>query len=124
MCMLNYLNGVMEMSKFIENVKNYLDVRNIRQTYVSLMTGWDKSKVSKVLSETIELKESEAEFLAEALGHDMAYFLTGSIDQYRDLESAGQLAFFAGTLTDDDKNIADKLVEMFRFYDALAMIEM
>ena len=39
--MLNDLIGVMEMSKFIENVKNYLDVRNIRQTYVALMTGWD-----------------------------------------------------------------------------------
>ena len=122
--MLNYLHGVMEMSKFIENVKNYLDVRNIRQTYVSLMTGWDRSRVSKVLSGTIELKESEAEFLAKALGHDMTYFLTGSVEQYRELEANGQLAFFAGTLEDEDKEIADKLVEMFRFYDALAMIEM
>ena len=48
------------MSKFIENVKNYLDVRNIRQTYVALMTGWDRSRVSKVLSGTIELKESKS----------------------------------------------------------------
>ena len=122
--MLNDLIGVMEMSKFIENVKNYLDVRNIRQTYVALMTGWDRSRVSKVLSGTIELKESEAEFLAKALGHDMTYFLTGSVEQYRELETNGQLAFFAGTLEDEDKKIADKLVEMFRFYDALAMIEM
>ena len=50
------------MSKFIDGVKNYLNVRNIRQTYVSLMTGWDKSRVSKVLNGTIELKESEANF--------------------------------------------------------------
>ena len=106
------------MSKFIESVKNYLNVRNIRQTYVSLMTGWDKSRVSKVLNGTIELKESEAEILAKALGHDMAYFLVSSV------EDNGQLAFFAGTIEEEDKKIADKLVEMFRFYDALAMIEM
>ena len=54
----------------------------------------------------------------------MTYFLTGSVEQYRELEANGQLAFFAGTLEDEDKKIADKLVEMFRFYDALAMIEM
>lgn len=112
------------MSKFIENVKNYLEVRNIRQTYVSLMTGWDKSKVSKVLNGTIELKETEAELLAKALGHDMTYFLAGSVEGYRKAEENGQLAFFAGTLREDDKKIADKLIEMFRFYDALAMMEM
>lgn len=112
------------MSKFIENVKTYLNTRNIRQTYVSLMTGWDKSRVSKVLNGTIELKESEAEFLAKALGHDMTYFLANSVEQYRESEDNGQLAFFAGTLKEEDKKIADKLVEMFRFYDALTMIEM
>lgn len=111
------------MSKFIENVRNYLNVRNIRQTYVSLMTGWDKSRVSKVLNGTIELKESEAEFLAKALGHDMTYFLVSSVDEYRENEDNGKLAFYAGTIEDDDKMIADKLVEMFRFYDALTMIE-
>lgn len=112
------------MSKFIESVRDYLNVRNIRQTYVSLMTGWDKSRVSKVLNGTIELKESEAEFLAKALGHDMTYFLDSSIEDYREDEGNGQLAFFAGTLEEDDIKIADKLVEMFRFYDALVMLEM
>lgn len=112
------------MSKFIESVKDYLDVRNIRQTYVSLMTGWDKSRVSKVLNGTIELKESEAEFLAKALGHDMTFFLASSVEEYREIDGNGQLAFFAGTLEEEDKKIADKLVEMFRFYDALTMIEM
>ena len=112
------------MSKFIENVKNYLNVRNIRQTYVSLMTGWDKSRVSKVLNGTIELKESEAEFLAKALGHDMTYFLGNFVEEYRENEDNEQLAFFAGKIEEDDKKIADKLVEMLRFYDALTMIEM
>ena len=112
------------MSKFIENVNKYLEIRNIRQTYVSLMTGWGKSKVSKILSGKIELKESEAEILANALGYDMSYFLNGSAVQYKELGENGQLAFFAGNLEDADKRIADKLVEMFRFYDALTMIEM
>lgn len=112
------------MSKFIDNVKNYLEVRKIKRNYVSVMTGWHPSKVSKVMNGIIELKESEAEFLAKALGHDMPYFLTGSVEEYQKMEANGQLAFFAGRLEDEDKKTADKLVEMFRFYDALAMIEM
>lgn len=112
------------MNQFIENVKNYLKVRNIRKTYVSLMTGWEKSRVSKVFNGTIELKESEAEFLAKTLGHDMTYFLADSVEKYREIEDNGQLAFFAVKLNEEGKRIADKLIEMFRFYDALAMGEM
>lgn len=54
----------------------------------------------------------------------MSYFLSDSSEQYNALEVNGQLAFFAGDLQDEDKKTADKLVEMFRFYDALTMIEM
>lgn len=53
----------------------------------------------------------------------MSYFLTDFSDQYKEQAVNGQLAFFAGTLNDEDKKTADKLVEMFRFYDALTMIE-
>ncbi len=112
------------MGKFIENVKTYLEVRNIRQTYVSLMTGWDKSRVSKLFSGAMELKQSEAEFLAKALGHEMSYFLADSTEQYKESEVNGTLAFYAGTLDDNDKKTADKLVEMFRFYDALVMLDL
>ena len=37
---------------------------------------------------------------------------------------SGQIAFFAENLQDDDKKTADKLVEMFRFYDALTSIDL
>ena len=54
----------------------------------------------------------------------MTYFLANSVEEYSEIQDNGQLAFFAGTLEEDDKKIADKLIEMFRFYDALTMIEM
>lgn len=112
------------MSQFIDNVKVYVKKRKIRQTYISLMTGWDKSKVSKLFSGSIELKETDAEHLARALGHDMVYFLTDFSEKKLESETNGKLAFFAGSLeNEDDKKTADKLVEMFRFYDALTMLE-
>ena len=33
----------------------------------------------------------------------------------------GAISFFAGHLSSDDKKTADKLIEMFRFYDALTI---
>ena len=73
---------------------------------------------------TCQINDSEAEFLAKALGHDMTYFLVNYVEEYRKIEDNKQLAFFAGTLEEGDKKIADKLVEMFRFYDALTTIGM
>lgn len=81
------------MRKFVENMKKYLENRKIRQTYVSLMTGWDKSRVSKILNGTIDLREAEAEFLSKALGYDMSYFLTDFSDQYKEPAVNGQLVF-------------------------------
>lgn len=112
------------MSKYIENVKRYLETRSIKQNYVALVTGWDKSKVSKVLKGTTELKQAEAEQLSEALGHDMVYFLEGTPAKFKAQVSSEHIAFFAGQLEKDDKIVADRLTEMFRFYDAIAHVDM
>ena len=109
------------MSKFISNIKKYLELRGIRQNYISLMTGWNKSKVSRILNGDVELKDSEMNLLAEALGHEVVYFLDDSVDKYNKTMGNSQVAFFAGQIEEDDKLIADKLIELFRFYDALTV---
>lgn len=112
------------MSKFIEGIRNYLEVRKIKQNYISLVTGWNKGKVSKILSGSTKLSQVDAEHLAEALGHNVAYFMEESDDKFQEQLGDSQMAFFAGTIGEDDKKAADKLVEMFRFYDSLTMINM
>ena len=38
------------MTKYIENVNMYLSVKKIKQTYISLKTGIDTKKLSRILT--------------------------------------------------------------------------
>ncbi len=107
------------MGNYIENVRLYLKERGIKQNYVELMTGWEKSRISRLLNGETDIKYDDMEQLAKALGQDVIFFL-GDKEQMRVKNKAhGSISFFAGHLSSDDKKTADKLIEMFRFYDAL-----
>lgn len=109
---------------FINNINEYLKQRKIKHNYIALMTGWDKSKISRLLSGKADLKWNDMEILAKALGHDIIYFMEDKFKMEDNENRSGQIAFFAGNLQDDDKKTADKLVEMFRFYDALTSLDL
>lgn len=118
------MNGVIEMNKFIDNVNTYLRDRHINNNYVSLMTGWEKSKVSRILSGESKLKYEDMEIIADALGRDVVFFMS-DIESLLASERIGneQIAFFAGQFTNEmDKQTANDLVDMFRFYDALTLL--
>lgn len=112
------------MSKFIENVNEYLKRRQIKNNYITLMTGWDKSKVSRILNSAVDLKLEEAELLADVLGHDLQFFLGDLKDMEMEEYQDEQIALFAGNLTHEDRMVAESLIEMFRFYDALTSVSL
>lgn len=107
------------MGNYIENVRLYLKDRGIKQNYIELMTGWEKSRISRLLNGETDIKYDDMEQLAEALGHDLVFFLGDSEQMLSKKNAHGSISFFAGHLSSDDKKTADKLIEMFRFYDAL-----
>lgn len=112
------------MSKFIDNVNKYLKQQRIRNNYITLMTGWDKSKVSRILNGSVDLRLEEAETLAEALGHEFQFFLSDIQTDSANMLLDGQIALFAGNLNSEDRKTAEKLIEMFRFYDALTSVSL
>lgn len=107
------------MSKFVENVKLYLEKRNIKDNYIALLTGWDKSKVSRIMNGNADLKSEEMELLANALGRDVQFFWGDKENMSLDHGKTSQLAFFAGKLSVEEREVADKIIELFKFYDAL-----
>lgn len=107
------------MSKFISNVKEYMRINHIKQNYIALMTGWDKSKVSRVLALENKPREDEMEALADAFGKTIEFFLSDeSLRQYS-LATDNGVKFFAGNLNENDTQVANKLLEMLRYYDAI-----
>lgn len=110
------------MNKFISNINEYLKSKGIKNSYVSLITGWDKSKVSRILSGEVDIKMDDADLLARALGKETGFFLRDE-DVISDINTPQQFAFYAGHLEQKDKIVAKRLQEMFRFYDSLTDLE-
>lgn len=112
------------MNIFIENLNEYLSEKKIKNAYISLMTGWDKSKVSRVLNGDVDIKMEDASTLATSLGKDISFFL-GNIETIKKEAAASEsFAFYAGHLDKEDQKVAANLLDMFRYYDALVNLEL
>lgn len=111
------------MNTFISNINLYLSERRIKQNYVSLMTGWSPSKVSRILSGKTDICDRDKQCIADALGQNVNFFMQDSGEMQIKKKLTNQLAFFAGDLSEDDKKTALKLVDMFRFYDSIVNLQ-
>ena len=56
------------MTKFISNVNKYLSEMKIKQTYLSMITGIDKNKMSRLLTGSQEESGTDMEKIARGLG--------------------------------------------------------
>lgn len=112
------------MNKFIENLNEYLSEKKLKNSYVSLITGWDKSKVSRILNGDVDIKMEDADMLASSLGKDVAFFLGDKEAIRQDAIGDDSFAFYAGHLDKKDQIIAGHLLDMFRYYDALVNLEL
>ena len=64
------------MTKFINNVNIYLSKMKIKQAYLSMVTGIDKNKMSRLLTGVQEESGTDMEKIAQGLGGPMSRFST------------------------------------------------
>ncbi|MBE5860016.1 MAG: helix-turn-helix transcriptional regulator [Butyrivibrio sp.] len=112
------------MNKYIDNINAFLGERKIKQKYVSLVTGWTASKVSRILSGESGISDADKNVLAEALGYDVEFFMGDPQNMKLEPSSNSQLSFFAGSLSSEDMKVAESLVDMFRFYDSIVNLQL
>ena len=84
------------MTKFINNVNKYLSEMKIKQTYLSMITGIDKNKISRILTGAQEESGTDMEKIARGLGKTVEFFLADTIyiPQIGTV-SANKIAFYA-----------------------------
>ena len=68
------------MTKFISNVNKYLSEMKIKQTYLSMITGIDKNKMSRLLTGSQEESGTDMEKIARGLGKNIEFFLADAIN--------------------------------------------
>lgn len=106
------------MTKYIENVNAYLSQMKIKQTYVSLKTGIDTKKLSRILTGVQDINSTDMEKIADALGQKMDFFLSDSFCVPKIDESASKkIAFYAGDPTVEQDRIAEKLEKLMENID-------
>ena len=106
------------MTKYIANVNTYLTQMKIKQTYVSLKTGIDTKKLSRILTGAQDVSSTDMEKIATALGKKMEFFLSDSfcvpqINEYAPV----RVAFYAGEPTKKQEEMARKLICMMENID-------
>lgn len=106
------------MTRYVENVNAYLSQMKIKQTYISLKTGIDTKKLSRILTGTQDVTGTDMEKIANALGQKLEYFLsdTFSVPHINEFQPE-KIAFYAGNPTAKQDEIAEKLEKLMENID-------
>lgn len=106
------------MTKFIGNVNMYLSEMKIKQTYLSMMTGIDRNKLSRLLTGSQEVSGTDMEKIARGLGKNIEFFLADTINIPRaGSEGINKIAFYAGEPSGKQEKIAMQLMELMENID-------
>lgn len=106
------------MSKYIENVNAYLSQMKIKQTFISLKTGIEPSKLSRILKGTQDVTITDMEQIAAALGKRTEEFLQDDFQVESHAEDLGaEIVFYAGRPGADQERFAMKLLELMENAD-------
>lgn len=106
------------MIKYIENVNTYLSQMKIKQTFISLKSGIDAKKLSRILTGAQDINGTDMEKIANALGQKVEFFLSDDfvISQIQDFSST-QVAFYAGKPSKEQEQYAMQLIELIQNAD-------
>ncbi|QAT61936.1 DNA-binding protein [Acidilutibacter cellobiosedens] len=112
------------MSKFIDNVNKYLTAKKIKKVYISLKSGIETNKLSRILNGVQEATVSDMEKIAYALGEKTEFFLRDNIgiSNNKTIENLNA-AFYAGEPKVEQKEFALKLIDFLENIDAVLGVE-
>ena len=92
--------------------------KKIKQTYISLKSGIDTKKLSRILTGTQDVSGTDKEKIANALGQKIEFFLSDTfcVPQINEFMPE-KIAFYAGHPTANQDEIAEKLEKLMENID-------
>ena len=110
--------GGIVTSKYIENVNTYLSQMKIKQTFVSLKSGIETSKLSRILTGNQDVTSGDMEKIAKALGQKVEYFLSDNFILPNTENSATtEVVFYVGEPSKEQEEFAMKLIDLIENID-------
>lgn len=106
------------MSKYIDNVNKFITERKIKQTYISMKSGIEIRKLSRILSGVQDVNSTDMEKIAGALGQNVAYFLNEHfVVEKSDDNMYQENDLYIGGASEEQKNLARNLIELIESAD-------
>lgn len=106
------------MSKYIDNVNTYLSQMKIKQTFISLKTGIETSKLSRILTGNQEVTIVDMEKIAKSLGQKVEFFLSDDFKVPKTVNSVTtKVVFCAGEPSKEQDVFAMKLIDLIENID-------
>ena len=108
------------MVKFVDNVNEYIIEMKIKKSFISMKSGIDASKLSRILSKNQEINVSEMEKIANALGQKIEFFLSESFSvPKKEFWGTGEIVFYAGEPKQEQETFAKQLLELIENADEI-----
>lgn len=108
------------MTKYIENVNTYLSQLKIKQTFLSLKTNIEPSKLSRILTGVQDVSATDMEKIASALGKKTTFFLE---DQFvlpqQELIDTADIVFYAGEPSKEQEQFAMEIIDLIENADEI-----
>ena len=106
------------MSRYIDNVNKFITARKIKQNYVSMKSGIEIRKLSRILSGVQDVNSTDMDSIAEALGYTATYFMDKNfvVESLED-NIYQETAFYVGGVSEAQKVLANNLIELLECAD-------
>lgn len=112
------------MSKYIDNVNKFITERKIKQTYISMKSGIEIRKLSRILSGVQDVNSTDMEKIAGALGQKVSYFLNEHfVVEKPDDNMYQENAFYIGGASEEQKTLARNLIELIESADEVLSVQ-
>ncbi|SNT11395.1 hypothetical protein SAMN05446037_104124 [Anaerovirgula multivorans] len=112
------------MSKFIQNLNDYIEHYNIKNSFIVKLTGIEKNKFSRLLNGKQDIQYEDMEKIANSLGKEISYFMQENLmltqPQY---EESTSIAFYMGAVDEAKKELANQIFDFLEHIDAVLGIQ-
>lgn len=108
----------MVVGRYVDNVNAYLEQRKIKQTFISIRTGIEVSKLSRLLTGSQDITSTDMEKIAAALGQKVEYFLDEEFsvpEMFANTEA--EAVFYVGEPSKEQEAFAMKLMNLIENVD-------
>lgn len=106
------------MTQFVKNVNTYLSEMKIKQSFISMKSGIENRKLSRILNGNQDINSADMEKIALALGYKPEYFMTDDFSvAYEAYYPTNEVALYIGEPTKEQEAFAMELIDLLENVD-------